>query len=63
MPLPTPTRDENREDFISRCMANRTMRREFKQREQRLAVCNGQWRRGQRQQREGGDESLEEGGA
>lgn len=55
MPLPTPKRDEDRDAFISRCMADSTMRREFPRRDQRVAVCNRQYRRGQRRQREEGD--------
>ena len=38
MPLPEPTQDEERKDFISRCMADETMQKEFPQ-EQRLKVC------------------------
>lgn len=63
MPLPIPRRDEDREPFISRCMSNPTMRREFPSRDQRLAVCNRQYRKGRRRQREDGEgEDGGEGG-
>jgi len=45
MPLPTPRDDETQQEFISRCMADDTMQREFTDREQRAAVCFSQWRR------------------
>ena len=44
MPLPKPRGNENREDFIGRCMADDVMVKEFAEREQRFAVCNQQWR-------------------
>jgi len=39
MPLPRPTKREKENDFISRCMSNEVMKREFPNRDQRLAVC------------------------
>jgi HK97 family phage prohead protease len=43
MPIPKPGAEENREDFISRCMSNDTMQ-EY-DREQRAGICFNQWRR------------------
>jgi len=43
MPLPTPKRGEKRQDFIKRCMDNSVMKREFKDKDQRLAVCHSVW--------------------
>ena len=39
MPIPKPQPNEKQEDFMSRCMADYTMRAEFPDEVQRLAVC------------------------
>lgn len=44
MPLPTPNEGEDEQKFISRCMANETIRADFDTQEQRSAVCFRQWR-------------------
>lgn len=44
MPLPRPSADESRQEFLSRCMASETMRADFPDESQRYAVCNRQWR-------------------
>ena len=43
MPLPKPHKDEEKDDFISRCMGNDTMKDEYPDNDQRLAVCYTQW--------------------
>ncbi len=43
MPLPKPTADENRAEFISRCVSNPTVQQEFNTNEQRVAVCATQF--------------------
>ena len=43
MPLPLPNQDEKKQDFLSRCMGNPTMNREYPKREQRFAVCQAQY--------------------
>jgi len=43
MPLPKPGTDETEKDFIARCMGNETMMSDYKDNEQRLAVCYSQW--------------------
>ena len=43
MPLPTPNTGEQRDDFMSRCMANEVMNSEYEDEQQRYAVCNAQW--------------------
>ncbi len=48
MPLPMPRKDEKKDDFVDRCMADDTMRREFRQPEQRRAVCERQWEDGRK---------------
>ena len=44
MPLPKPKKEEKQKDFISRCMGNPTMTKEYKDAKQRSAVCYSQWR-------------------
>lgn len=44
MPLPTPKSGENEDAFISRCMGNDEMNKEFPETDQRAAVCFKQWR-------------------
>lgn len=45
MPLPTPKKDEKKDDFISRCIKTITEeeRDRFPSREQRAAICYSQW--------------------
>lgn len=40
MPLPSPSGREKKSDFVGRCMSDPTMREEFPDRDQRLAVCS-----------------------
>lgn len=43
MPLPSPKGKEKREDFLKRCMDDDTMNKEFKDSDERYAVCITQW--------------------
>ena len=43
MPIPTPN-GEPKSEFISSCMANDTMKEEYPDKGQRLAVCNSQYK-------------------
>ncbi len=43
MPLPKPNSSENRAEFISRCMSDESLQREFDDPDQRLAVCTNTW--------------------
>jgi len=43
MPLPSPKGKEKQNDFISRCMGDNTMGKDFKDQKQRAAVCYSQW--------------------
>jgi len=43
MPLPSPQKNQNRDDFISQCMSNEVMSKEFSDSKQRYAVCLSQW--------------------
>lgn len=42
MPIPKPNPDEDRQKFISRCMSDETMKKEYTDNKQRIAVCLGQ---------------------
>ena len=44
MPLPRPNKGENKKDFLSRCMGNDVMKKDFKENPQRIAVCYNQWK-------------------
>lgn len=39
MPIPKPKKDEKKSDFVSRCMSSETMKNEFPDQKQRVAVC------------------------
>jgi HK97 family phage prohead protease len=54
MPIPTPRAEEEQNDFISRCMSNETMKDDYPDNDQRLAVCFSAWERGQE------DKSMQE---
>lgn len=43
MPMPEPTKGEKEQDFISRCMGNSVMLKDFPDKAQRSAVCYKQW--------------------
>jgi hypothetical protein len=40
MPIPKPTSNETKSEFIQRCMTNDTMVSEYENTDQRLAVCS-----------------------
>jgi len=40
MPIPQPNPNEEKKDFIQRCMSDETMVSEYKNTDQRLAVCS-----------------------
>jgi len=43
MPLPKPDKHEDKDDFISRCMSDDKMKKEFSDNKQRYAVCMKQF--------------------
>lgn len=45
MPIPKPSKDETKEKFISRCMGDDVMNKEFPDRKRRAGVCFSQWKR------------------
>ena len=42
MPIPQPEKDEDRQKFVSRCMSDETMKKDYTDTKQRIAVCLGQ---------------------
>ncbi len=44
MPLPKPKKDETRRQFISRCIKNKNINKEAKNKDQKLAICYNQWK-------------------
>ncbi|MAF43672.1 MAG: hypothetical protein CMI54_05830 [Parcubacteria group bacterium] len=42
MPLPSPDKGQKEKGFINSCMSSETMKKEFPDRKQRLAVCYSQ---------------------
>ena len=45
MPLPSPRKNQKQQDFISSCMGNETMNKDYPDQKQRAAVCYSQWKR------------------
>jgi len=43
MPLPKPKQQEKKGDFISRCVIDDTVKKDFSENKQRTAVCYSQW--------------------
>lgn len=39
MPIPNRNKDEKKDDFVSRCMSNETMKKEYPDETQRVAIC------------------------
>jgi uncharacterized protein len=49
MPIPKPTKDEKQDEFISRCMGDGVMVKDYPDEKQRAAICYTQWdKRGKR---------------
>lgn len=45
MPIPNPKKAEPQKKFMSRCMSNGTMKKEYPDNKQRVAICFGSWRK------------------
>jgi len=43
MPLPTPTPEESKNEFVARCMSDAKTQEEFPDSQQRIAVCIAQY--------------------
>jgi len=42
MPIPKPDNNEDKQKFVARCMSSETMKKEYPNSQQRIAVCLGQ---------------------
>jgi hypothetical protein len=42
MPIPKPENNEDKQKFVSRCMSNETMKKDYPNNSQRIAICLGQ---------------------
>lgn len=42
MPIPSPNPNEDKQKFVQRCMSNDTMKKDYPDSKQRIAVCLGQ---------------------
>lgn len=45
MPIPTPNENEDKQKFVSRCMSDEVMKKDYKDTKQRVAVCINQTKR------------------
>ena len=45
MPIPVPKKDEDNNIFVARCMGNETMKKDYPDNGQRVAICLGQTKR------------------
>ena len=45
MPLPSKNKGESRPDFVSRCMGDSVMNKEFPDEKQRASVCYSQYKK------------------
>ena len=45
MPIPKPNTDEKQAQYISRCMSNSAMKKEFPDQKQRTGVCVNSWKK------------------
>lgn len=43
MPIPSPRKAENQSEFVSRCMGDEMMNKEYKDQKQRAAICYRQF--------------------
>jgi len=48
MPVPKPRADEDKNQFVSRCMGDEKMVTDFPNAQQRVAVCYSSWNQSQR---------------
>lgn len=52
MPIPKPRDGESEQDFMGRCMGDSTMKNDFPDNNQRVAVCMTAWNRKSEDKRE-----------
>ena len=60
MPIPAPSKKEkqsSQQKFISRCMGDSVMNKEYPDSKQRAAICYSQWKRSKKHKQSRGDTS------
>ena len=62
MPIPTKKQDEDTKKFISRCMGDAVMKKEYPDSEQRQAVCYSQMKKGENMKKEKSEVKRDEKG-
>jgi len=45
MPIPSPQKNQQEDQFISSCMSSETMKKEYSNQKQRYAICKSQFDR------------------
>jgi len=45
MPIPNPTKDESEAQFMSRCMTNPSMEKDYEDQNQRTIICVDSWKK------------------
>lgn len=45
MPIPKPNNDEKVSQFVSRCMSDKVMVKDYRDNKQRAAICYGEFRK------------------
>lgn len=58
MPLPSPRKDQDQNEFISMCAQNPTMQKEFPDQKKRLAVCYSQWKQAKKKKKSNADATI-----
>lgn len=56
MPIPNPHKNEKKEDFVSRCMGDEVMNKEYPDQKKRSGICYSQW---ENKNKKGGSEMLD----
>ena len=59
MPLPAPKKGQTEDEFVSQCLANPIVQRDFKTQQQRLAVCFSQYKKA-KQKAKGAEVNFED---
>lgn len=44
MPIPKPSKNQSKDEFVEECMSDETMKRDY-ERKKRLAICLSKWKR------------------
>lgn len=59
MPLPTPRKNQEEDDFVASCMSSETMKKEYTNQKQRLAICFSQYERKKKKSEGSKDDKVE----